>query len=116
MSFRAHRLPGDVAPATPAPDLTALGWSPVAGGVGHLAGRDVTAYAYRDREGRRLLVYTSGQAFTTPAQAREYGGDGAWVTRLGAVSVLCGRTPHRTMVVGLDEKQVAAAAQYLKLT
>jgi len=114
--FRAHQLPGGTAPAGPVPNLAALGLSPVAAGAGELAGQNVTAYTYRDSHGHRLVVYTSQRPFATPTEAEEYGGDGAWVTRLGAVSVLCGRTPHRTMVVGLDEKQVAAAAQYLKLT
>jgi anti-sigma factor RsiW len=114
--FRAHQLPGGAAPAGPAPDLAALGLSPVAAGVGELAGQDVTAYTYRDRFGHRLTVYTGQQPFATSAEADEYGGDGAWVTRLGGVSVLCGRAPHRTMVVGQDDKQVSDAAAYLNLT
>ena len=31
------------------------------------------------------------------------------------MSVLCGRAPHRTMVVGQDDKQVADTARYLNL-
>jgi anti-sigma factor RsiW len=113
--FRAHQLPGDTAPAGPAPNLATLGLSPVAAGVGELAGQDVTAYMYRDPLGHRLAVYTSQRPFATPAETEEYGGDGAWVTRLGGVSVLCGRAPHRTMVVGQDDKQVADTARYLNL-
>jgi anti-sigma factor RsiW len=114
--FRAHQLPRGAVPATPAPNLTALGLSQVAAGSGELAGQDVTAYAYRDGDGHRLVLYSSQRPFATPAQAREYGGDNAWMTRLGGISVLCGRTPHQTMVVGQNEQQVADAARYLKLT
>jgi anti-sigma factor RsiW len=114
--FRAHQLPTDAVPAAPAPDLVALGLSQVASGTGELAGRDVTAYVYRDSAGHRLMVYSSPQPFATPAEASEYGGDGSWVTRLGGVAVLCGRAPHRTMVVGQNDKQVSAAARYLNLT
>jgi anti-sigma factor RsiW len=113
--FRAHQLPDDAVPVAPAPDLTALGLSQVAAGTGELAGRDVTAYAYRDRDGHRLVVYSSRQPFATAAEAREYGGDNSWVTRLGGVSVLCGRAPHQTMVVGQNDKQVSDAAQYLNM-
>jgi anti-sigma factor RsiW len=114
--FRAQQLPDDAAPAGSAPNLAALGLSRVAARAGELAGQDVTAYAYRDNSGHRLVVYTSRQPFATPAEASEYGGNGAWLTRLGGVSVLCGRTPHQTMVVGQSEKQVSDAADYLHLT
>jgi anti-sigma factor RsiW len=113
--FRAHQLPSGAAPAGAAPNLAKLGLSPVAARTGELAGQDVMAYAYRDSDGHRLTVYTSQQPFATPSQAEEYGGNGAWMTRLGGVSVLCGRAPHQTMVVGQDDKQVATTAQYLNL-
>jgi anti-sigma factor RsiW len=113
--FRARQLPGDIAPAGPVPNLAALGLSPVAAGVGELAGQNVTAYTYRDSHGHRLVVYTSQRPFATPAEAEEYGGDDAWVTRLGGVSVLCGRAPHRTMIVGQDATQVSDAARYLNV-
>jgi anti-sigma factor RsiW len=114
--FRAHQLPSDAIPAAPAPNLAALGLSEVAAGTGKLAGRDVAAYAYRDSDGHRVVVYASQQPFATPAEAGEYGGDNAWLTRLGGISVLCGRAPHQTMVVGQNEKQVSDAAHYLNLT
>jgi anti-sigma factor RsiW len=114
--FRAHQLPSDTALAAPAPNLAELGLSQVAARTGELGGQDVTAYAYRDSDGHRLTVYTSQQPFATPSEAEEYGGNGAWMTRLGAVSVLCGRAPHRTMVVGQDERQVSNAARFLNLT
>jgi anti-sigma factor RsiW len=114
--FRAARLPGEAIPTTPAPDLTKLGLSETAAGSGDLAGVPVTAYAYRDSIGRRLLLYVGRQPFTTPRDAERYEGGDAWITRHRGVSVLCGRDPHATLVVGQDEEQVTEAAEYLDLT
>jgi Putative zinc-finger len=114
--FRAQRLPGGGAPASPPPDLVQLGLSPIAAGVGRLAGRTVAAYAYSDGAGRRLLIYESAEPFATPAEASRYEGGDAWLTRLDGVSVLCSRAPHRTLVVGQDEEQVTDTAEYLELT
>jgi hypothetical protein len=114
--YRADRLPGAGIPATSAPDLSSLGLRQTAAAAGELAGVPVTGYAYRDQLGRRLLVYVTGDSFATPSNAARYEGGDAWLSRDHGVSVLCGRQPHSTLVVGGDEKQVTDAAEYLDLT
>jgi hypothetical protein len=114
--FRSDQLPGSHIPVTTAPDLTSLGFLQTAAGGGDLAGVPVTAYAYRDELGRRLLLYIGDRPFTTPQDAEEYGGGNAWITHDHGVYVLCGREPHVTLFVGLDEKQVNRAAEFLDLT
>jgi anti-sigma factor RsiW len=114
--FRAARLPGSVIPTTTAPDLTKIGLTQTAAGAGDLAGIPVTAYAYRDRTGRRLLIYVGQQPFVTPRDAKEYAGSDAWISHQHGVSVLCSREPHVTLVVGEDEEQVTHTAEFLDLT
>jgi hypothetical protein len=114
--YRAGRLPGAQIPATQAPDLSSVGLSQTAAASGVLAGVPVTAYAYQDRTGRRLLIYVGQRSFVTPANAEKYEGGTAWTSRHDGVSVLCSREPHVTLVVGRDEKQVEDAAEYLDLT
>jgi anti-sigma factor RsiW len=113
--YQAQRPPGGV-PVEPAPNLAPLGLAPTAAGVVRLASRPVTVYAYRDGAGQRLLIYVSPQPFMTPAEAREYGGNDAWLSEIGGVSVLCSKSPHETMVVGRDEKQVKDTADFLDLS
>jgi Putative zinc-finger len=115
--FRSERLPGAQIPSTQAPDLSRIGLTETAAGAGHLGGVPVTAYAYRDQMGRRLLLYVGERAFVTPRQAEHYGGDkdSSWLTREDGVAVLCSRDPHTTLVVGQDEKLVRATADLLDL-
>jgi Putative zinc-finger len=114
--YRSDRLPGSRIPAVPAPDLSGIGLTQTAAGAGDLAGVPVTAYAYRDDTGRRLLIYVGERPFVTPKQAEHYGdADASWVSHYDGVSVLCSRSPHVTLVVGQDEKQVHAAANVLDL-
>jgi hypothetical protein len=114
--FRAGRLPGARIPATEAPDLTRFGLTETAAAAGELAGVPVTAYAYQDRTGRRLLIYVGQRSFATPANAENYEGGTAWMSRHDGVSVLCSREPHVTLVVGRDQQQVEDTAEYLNLT
>lgn len=115
--FRSERLPGAHIPTTQAPDLSKIGLTETAAGAGDLGGVPVTAYAYRDQMGRRLLLYVGERPFVTPRQAERYGGnrDSSWITRENGVSVLCSRDPHVTLVVGQDEKLVRTAADLLDL-
>ncbi|HEV7898326.1 MAG TPA: zf-HC2 domain-containing protein [Planosporangium sp.] len=114
--FRAGRLPGVGIPATGAPDLTKIGFTQTAAGAGDLAGVPVTAYAYQDPTGRRLLIYVGRRPFATPQDASRYEGGDAWIVREHGVSVLCSRHPHVTLVVGQDEQRVTDAAELLDLT
>jgi hypothetical protein len=114
VAYRAALLPGAQIPADPAPDLTTLGLWETAASAGELAGTPVRAYAYRDRTGRRLLIYVGQRPFTSPQDAKRY--EGAWVARKEGVTVLCSRPPHTTLVVGEDEQQVTDAAELLDLT
>jgi hypothetical protein len=93
-----------------------MGLSQAAAAAGDLAGIPVVGYAYRDRTGRRLLIYVGTRPFTTPQDAQRYEGGDAWITRAQGVSVLCSRGPHQTLVVGEDEEQVTNTAEYLDLT
>jgi hypothetical protein len=114
--FRAQRLPGPGTPATAAPDLTRIGYTQTAAGAGDLAGVPVSAYAYRDGSGHRLLVYIGQRPFATPREVERYEGSDAWITEEHGVAVLCGRHPHVTLVVGHDEQQVMHAGEFLDLT
>jgi anti-sigma factor RsiW len=117
--FQSERLPGARIPTTQAPDLSKIGLNETAAGAGDLGGVPVTAYAYRDRMGRRLLLYVGDRPFATPRQAAHYSRgdpDSSWITRENGVSVLCSRNPHVTLVVGQDEKLVWMAADFLDLT
>jgi anti-sigma factor RsiW len=117
--FRSERLPGERIPTTQAPDLSKIGLNETAAGAGDLGGVPVTAYAYRDQMGRRLLLYVGERPFVTPRQAEHYGSgdaDSSWITREEGISVLCSRTPHVTLVVGQDDKLVRTAADFLDLT
>ncbi len=115
--FQSERLPGARIPNNPAPDLSRMGFAETAAGAGDLGDVPVTAYAYRDQLGRRLLLYVGERPFATPRQAERYGDrNGSWLTQERGVSVLCSRTPHVTLVVAQDEKLVRAAAEFLDLT
>jgi hypothetical protein len=113
--FLGERLPGAEIPDAPAPDLSRLGFTSTAAGSGSLAGVPVTAYAYRDQVGRRLLVYVGERTFPPPEDEKEEyeNFDGSWVTHEDGVAVLCGRVPHSTLVVGQDEQLVREAAAIL---
>jgi hypothetical protein len=117
--FQSERLPGARIPTTQAPDLSRIGLNETAAGAGDLGGVPVTAYAYRDQMGRRLLLYVGQRPFATPRQAEHYSKgdpDSSWITREEGVSVLCSRNPHVTLVVGQDDKLVRTAADFLDLT
>ncbi len=117
--FQSERLPGARIPTTQAPDLSKIGLGETAAGAGYLGGVPVTAYAYRDPMGRRLLLYVGQRPFATPRQAEHYSKgdpDSSWITREDGVSVLCSRDPHVTLLVGQDEKLVRMAAEFLDLT
>jgi hypothetical protein len=113
--FLGARLPGAQIPDAPAPDLSKIGFTSTAAGAGTLAGLPVTAYAYRDQVGRRLLVYVGEKTFPPPDDEKEEyeNYDGSWVTHEDGVAVLCGREPHSTLVVGQDEQLVREAAAIL---
>ncbi len=109
--YRAGQLPGRQIPVRAAPDLAQVALSPVGAGAGQVGGVPVTAYAYRDTAGRRLLVYVSEQPFPTARGARQLvGPDGPWVVDTQGVTVLCARQPHALLVLGDDPQLVRQAA------
>lgn len=114
--FRAERLPGDRLPATAAPDLEQMGLSAIGAAAGVVDGRSVTAYAYRDLAGARVLVYRSDEPFPTSDRARLLAGpDGPWVADRDGVTVLCASEPHALLVLGDQEQLVMSAARALKV-
>ena len=115
--YRHDRLPGAGIPEQPGPDLTTLGLVESGAGAGQLAGQPVTGYAYRDRAGRRLLIYLSDRPFPMPqpADAAADPAAAAFSTHHG-VAVLCSRAPHTALVLGEDQRLVWQAATALDLT
>ncbi len=115
--FRALRLPGTEVPRGAAPDLSQVRLRPMGAAAGVVAGRAVTAYSYRDSTGRDLLVYLSREPFPTAAGAKRLAGpDGPWIAGIGGVTVLCARSPHALLVLGLDRRLVLDAARVLDIT
>lgn len=115
--FRARRLPGTLVPADQAPDLRGLGLRAVGAAAGPVAGRTVTAYAYRDDAGRDLVLYLSAEPFPTARGATLLRGpDGPWVATTGGVTVLCARSPHALLVLSRDRELVMATAAAMRLT
>lgn len=115
--YRADRLPGTTIPAQTGPDLTALDLLETGAGTGHLAGQPVTGYAYRDRIGRRILLYLSEQPFPMPAHAdHPTSPDGATIATHRGVAVLCARHPYTTLILGEDDQLVWHVATTLHLT
>ena len=112
--YRAGRLPGSQIPDTPAPDLSSLHLERTAAANGRLDDLPVTAYAYRDDAGRRLIVYTGQRPFPVPYGPERHSA-GLWVGRDSGVTILCGRRPRHTLIVGEDEQLVRAAATVLQI-
>ncbi|HYZ93980.1 MAG TPA: anti-sigma factor [Actinomycetota bacterium] len=104
-------LPGARMPKAPPPDLTSLRLADIGAGAGRIEGVTVTAYAYRDPTGRRLMVYVGTTAFPMPRRAHMFHGpDGPWMTHTGGVMLLASRTPHTVLIVGEDDELVHDAA------
>ncbi len=115
--FRALRLPGTEVPRTAAPDLSQVRLHPMGAAAGVVEGRAVTAYAYRDSAGRDLLIYLSQEPFPTAPGAERLGGpDGPWIASARGVTVLCARSPHAVLVLGLDRRLVLDVARTLNVT
>ena len=115
--FRALRLPGTQVPRTAAPDLTQIRLRPMGAAAGVVGGRTVTAYSYRDPAGRDLVVYLSREPFPTAVGAeRLTGPDGPWIATTEGVTVLCARSPHALLVLGLDRQLVLAVGRALDVT
>ncbi len=115
--FRALRLPGTEVPRAAAPDLSQVRLRPMGAAAGVVAGRVVTAYAYRDSAGRDLLIYLSQEPFPTAPGAERLGGpDGPWIAGARGVTVLCARSPHAVLVLGLDRRLVLEVARTLNVT
>jgi len=115
--FRALRLPGTGVPRGAAPDLSQVRLRPMGAAAGVVAGRAVTAYSYRDSAGRDLLVYLSREPFPTAAGAERLAGpDGPWIAGVGGVTVLCARSPHALLVLGLNRRLVLDVARALDIT
>ncbi len=112
--FKANRLPGSTAPLTPAPDLSAIRLTVMGAGDGRLEGMAVTAYAFRDATGRRLIVYTAAHAFPALQGGHPLGGaKGPWMVHRDGTFVLRARYPHQVLVVGKDDGLVHDAAVVL---
>jgi hypothetical protein len=90
-----------------------MGFTPTAAGAGALAGVPVTAYAYRDQLGRRLLLYVGQRPFPVPEESEYANTDASWLTHEDGITVLCGRRPHDTLVVAQDDRLVREAAVLL---
>jgi len=115
--FRALRLPGTEVPRTAAPDLTQVQLRPMGAAAGIVGGRTVTAYTYRDPAGRDLAVYLSREPFPTALGAQRLTGpDGPWIATTDGVTVLCARSPHAVLVLGLDRQLVLDVARSLDVT
>lgn len=115
--FRALRLPGALVPEAAAPDLTPVHLRSMGAAGGVVGGRPVTAYAYRDTAGRNVLVYLSKEPFPTAVGAQRLTGpDGPWIATIDRVTVLCARSPHALLVLGLDRELVLGVARALDVT
>jgi anti-sigma factor RsiW len=111
------RLPGSRIPSTAAPDLSALGLRQAGATTGQLGGLPVTAYAYRDGGGHRLTVYIGREQFPAPYEPDQVGTSAnLWIGQEGDVTILCGRKPQHTLILGDDERLVRDAARALRLT
>lgn len=107
-------LPGSAMPKTPAPDLSDLRMTDMGAGAGRIDGVPVTAYAYRDATGRRLIVYVGAAAFPMPRNAHMLHGEaGPWMTHRDGIALLCARHPHKVLIVGEDDALVQSAAEAL---
>ncbi len=105
------RLPGATMPREPAPDLSSVRLSYAGAGAGRIGDMPVTAYAYRDSAGRRLLIYTSTKAFPMPPKAQLFDGPrGPWMTHRDGVTLLFSRHPHELLILGEDDELVHDAA------
>ena len=115
--FRALRLPGALVPEAGAPDLTPVHLRSIGAAGGVVGGRPVTAYAYRDAAGRNVLVYLSEKPFPTAVGAQRLTGpDGPWIATIDRVTVLCARSPHALLILGLDRELVLGVARELDVT
>ncbi len=115
--YRALRLPGTSVPDAQAPDLASVRLRPMGAASGLVGGRQVTAYSYSDAAGRNVMVYLSRDPFPTAAGARHLAGpDGPWIATSNNVTVLCARSPHALLVLGLDRQLVLDVARSLNVT
>lgn len=107
-------LPGSAMPKAPAPDLSKLRMTDMGAGAGRIDGAAVTAYAYRDATGRRLIVYVGTTAFPMPRRAHMlHGKAGPWMAHRDGIALLCARHPHKVLIVGEDDALVESAAEVL---
>jgi anti-sigma factor RsiW len=106
--FRARVLPEDQSSAR-APDLSALDVTFVGAGSGRFDSMRVDAFAYRDRAGRRIVVYLGARAFRTPRGAWNDGG--AWRARYEDIDMVCDGTFMVLGDRGAAVEKVAAALQ-----
>lgn len=115
--FAAQELPGRDLPFRSTPDLSKAQLQPAGAGAGSYAGLAVTAFAYQDPSGRRMMVYTSDQPFpeATGAHPLSSAAD-VWVAERDGVSLLCARRPYAMLLVGADRGLVLSAAAALGIT
>jgi len=109
--YTDDRLPGSDMPKIPAPDLSSLRMTEMGAGAGRLGDMPVTAYAYRDHAGRRLIVYVGTTTFPMPPSAHLFDGrEGPWMAQRDGVTALAARAPHQLLIVGEDDDLVHDAA------
>lgn len=109
--YTEGRLPGATMPKEPAPDLSSIRLDYAGAGAGRIGDMPVTAYAYRDAAGRRLVLYTSTKAFEMPPEAQLFdGAQGPWMTHRDGVMLLFSRHPHELLILGKDDELVHDAA------
>lgn len=102
-------LPGKTMTNTAVPDLSRLGLSPIGVSAGRLDTMAVDAYAYRDATGARLVVYFGTQSFPRPADAHTVSSlAGSWAATSAGVFMESSKTTRSMLVVGSDERMVAA--------
>ncbi len=114
-AYTDDRLPGSDMPKSPPPDLSSLRMTEMGAGAGRIDDMPITAYAYRDHGGRRLVVYVSTTTFPMPGTADMLDGspEGPWMAHSDGVTVLAARHPHQLLIVGEDEALVHDAAVVL---
>lgn len=113
--FTSARLPNETAARVGAPDLTSAGLTLTGSGSGTLEGLRIDAFAYRDADGDRVLVYLSDGLFPVASGARRSSADGPWRATIGDIELLCAQEPHALLAVSDDAAALDAVAGALRI-
>ena len=100
-SYRSDSLVQSEPASQPAPDLAQEGLLLAATGRVRLDGMATDAYAYRDAEGARVMVFLSAERFPTALGAKVHDGTvHGWHASDGGTHLACGDAPVSYLVVG----------------